>query len=282
MASLEPVYRKLRRAEKDLTTLRDELKAFDESEPQSVVQEIDPNDGSIVVRLRALRAFDPEWEITVGEIAYQMRSALDQLVAQLVALEGGDPDAHRGTFPIYKSAELYWQERKPRGGGPKRTVRDVALEGVAASQKKIVDALQPFQRGTADAERDPLWVLSETCNADKHKRGHPARWVLRRSFFTEVNEKNREVRVFARDYGPARDLLPDRGQPVADGAEVVRLGGPKDTSNLPLQDRLGPAGLQFAVAFGPALVRWPELKQILDYVDSKVVARFQPAFERHE
>ena len=96
-----------------------------------------------------------DYPIRVGEIAYNLRSALDHLVWQLVLGHGGDPGPYN-SFPICKSEKQFREARK-RG-----------LEGVAEAHCQLIEAFQPFQK-----EGDigyHLRMLNTICNIDKHRR----------------------------------------------------------------------------------------------------------------
>jgi len=269
-ASLNAINRKLGRAKEKLTTLRGELDAFDAGNPYEVTKERDSQGGLEAIRFKVFREPDLDWEVTVGEIAYQVRSLLDQLVTQLVILKGGDPNKHRGSFPIYVDSEDYWKKTKR---GP--TVRDTYLKGVRPKHKAIIDGLQPYQRGERMAPHDPLAALNETCKGDKHRYGHPGRFVLRSSAFVQVSHETETITVFGGNHGLGDDLIEDRGTPIDDGADLLPI----------LRERIeaidGPVemdALRVGVAFGPDRVLCPDLERIIKYVEERVVARFEPFF----
>lgn len=273
--SLETVKRKLRRAEEDLQSLRSQLAAFDDSDMGHVTIDVDPEDGAQVLRFHVLRQPDPEWEITVGVVAYQIRSALDQLVTNLVSLDGGDPDEHRGAFPIFLRRDDYWKPERPG----RLSRRDRLLRGVPEDQRALIDALQPYERGTPSAiKHDPLAVLDAVCNGDKHRYGHPAAVVLRSTSYAVVDDAAREVAVFHRDFGPPDDERPARGKPIEDGAVIDRIGGRSDTAHLP-KGPVEVAAIRVGVRFGRPRIFVPDLERILEYVRSQVVARFDPFFD---
>lgn len=276
--SLETVKRKLRHAEKDLDVLRAELVAFDNAQTARISQEIDPKDGAQVFRFHVLRQPDPEWEITVGEVAYQVRSALDQLVTQLVALNGGNPDQHHGGFPIFTRRKDYWEPKK-RGGKVFPSNRDVLLQGVKSKHRAIIDGLQPYERGAPLAiKHDPLTVLNAVCNGDKHRYGHPSAVVLRSTAYAVVDEGAREITLFARDYGAPNDQRPATGKPIEDGAVIDRIGGSHDTAHLPTDMPVKVGGFRIGVRFGSPRVFVFDLIDILEYVRTQVVARIEPFF----
>jgi hypothetical protein len=269
MASLETIYRKLRRAEKDLDALEGELRAFDQSNAYVIITELDPANGDRIYRIRIFREPDPEWEITVGEIAYQMRSSLDHLVTQLVVLNGGDAEKHRGSFPIFVNAEDYWKKLK-RGG----TRRDQLLEGVAGEHRAVIDSLQPYQRGPRQASLDPLAVLNELCNGDKHRDSHPALLAMRSASLEFGPNETGAVLFTERSPNPTER----RRKPLKDGAEVYRITPitmPDGTVRPPVEVSGGV--MRVGVCFGTAQVFIFDLRRILAYVETQVVGRFAPA-----
>lgn len=110
--------------------------------------------------------------ILVGEALYQLRSALDHLVYQLIVSKTKEPPTFRSAFPIvgdgrmvnkvWRSAE---QEYKAQTS---RLKQDISAEAAT-----MLDDAQPFKRG-ASFEDDPLWMLSELNNTDKHRVLHLA------------------------------------------------------------------------------------------------------------
>jgi len=125
-------------------------------------EEVDPASGETVVHLSELHDPVPEaWGPMIGDVLHNLRSSLDHLVHALTVAHAGqtlDPALERQTeFPIYETEDLF------RGNAPKR------LRGVSADARDAIEALQPFQRGT-NSGSDPLWLLHQLSNIDKHRR----------------------------------------------------------------------------------------------------------------
>ncbi len=95
------------------------------------------------------------WGIRIGDAVHNLRAALDNLAWHCAAQSGEPPWATE--FPIFKDRARYLDEghRKIRG------IEDPRVRG-------IIDDVQPWQRGD-DAISDPLWVLHEWNNTDKHR-----------------------------------------------------------------------------------------------------------------
>lgn len=273
--SLETVYRKMRRAEKHLRALTGELRAYDESGFYSVTDEIDPEDGSRVYRFHLIHEPDPEWEITIGEIAYQVRSALDQLVTQMVILQGGDADSHKGGFPIFTNGDDYWDLNVRAGGGKKVNRRYVLTKGISTKHRTFIDSLQPYQRGRRMAKHDPLAVLNDLCNGDKHRISHPAVLVRRESALEFNPNSVGAVRWHERSSNAPEARL----YPLQDGAEMLRFSRithPDGTSELPVNVQAGM--FRIGVCFGKRQVFVFDLQRIIDYVEQDVIVRVAPDF----
>jgi hypothetical protein len=107
--------------------------------------------------------------LEIGEIAHNLRSALDHLVVQLVVDNGRDPESTRTQFPIFLREDDYRQKR-----GRRPAHREAMLDGVAKSNKTVIDGLQPYQAGPRSARRHPLWLLREITDRDRHREPHIA------------------------------------------------------------------------------------------------------------
>ena len=95
-----------------------------------------------------------EYSIAVGEIAYNLRSALDHLIWQLVSANGECPN-HRHEFPIFFDATRYHKSVENR------------LRGLDDRQRGMIESFQPFQDNRSVGPH--LWMLYWICNIDKHR-----------------------------------------------------------------------------------------------------------------
>jgi hypothetical protein len=167
---------KLRRAEEHLVHLRERVQGFVDGNAYGVEPDYDFYAGEVVVYGKALR--EPpiaEWGVIIGDIVHNLRSALDHLVWQLTLINGRTPPAviPRGkagrkwrdiAFPIKldptptdASGNLIpWSQTRPR-----------ELWGVGDNLAAHLESLQPFHSG--QDPRNPLWVLNELWNIDKHR-----------------------------------------------------------------------------------------------------------------
>jgi hypothetical protein len=116
--------------------------------------EADPQAG--VMRLYAVqiggREPPPNYLVLLaGEIAYQLRSALDHVI-YLLAKKAPD---RRRQFPIFKERKEYIA-RAPS-----------MIEGVSAHANALIETYQPYHGIPAD--QDSLWMLQDLNNTDKHR-----------------------------------------------------------------------------------------------------------------
>lgn len=93
---------------------------------------------------------DPKVSILVGEIAYNLRAALDYLIYELAALDSNSLQANT-QFPVCQNAADFKKERKTR------------LRGVSDVHAAAIEKLQPYN--------GCIWtdVLCQVSNPDKHK-----------------------------------------------------------------------------------------------------------------
>ena len=169
MHPLEGPRLKVRRADSKIKSLRGAEKVFmRESKYEVVRAEFNPKSGEYVYRVRASSPPPSlEWGVDIGEIAHNLRSALDRLVYQLAFLNTA-PKAPTGTqFPIF----LIGKTTKKRNG---RLIAHFEREGrryiasLRPSHQACIERLQPYKRGQG-GRTNPSWMLSEINNADKHR-----------------------------------------------------------------------------------------------------------------
>lgn len=90
---------KLSRANAQIADLRQRVEVALDPSNYSFALEHDSATRMHVYRVHRLPAVPPEWALEIGEIVYQLRSALDHLAWKLVLLDGGTP-GHLTDFPI--------------------------------------------------------------------------------------------------------------------------------------------------------------------------------------
>lgn len=144
---------KLRRARNQIATLVTDFERLGKTVAHLIVQKEKTERGvqRFVIPTDTANAI-VDLSVRTGEVLYNLRSALDHLVEQLVLANGGKPTP-KNQFPICDD-EGEWP--------PGRT-----LEGVSPRHEEAIKSHQPFQ--ASDMERDPLRILRKLSNRDKHR-----------------------------------------------------------------------------------------------------------------
>jgi hypothetical protein len=157
VADFNGVRQKLKRAQVHLEALNDTLDVG--GGPYGLAIDPDPEPGYYLVKTQLRRSLDGLPPL-VGDLLYNLRSALDHMVWQLVLANGGTPDRKR-QMPIGFSEAWFNSKAK------------VQLAGVHDDATTAIRTFQPF-RVSDEGQRkvDPLWLLSELENVDKHRLLH--------------------------------------------------------------------------------------------------------------
>jgi hypothetical protein len=161
-AALQGVGLKMSRAQHHLRELDREVGKMLESEDVCVPVNGNRSNGDPCIRVRNVPEPDPRIGVIIGDIAHNLRSALDHLIYQLSIPPGStepvDPDAP--AFPITSSSGN-WRSARRR------------LDQARRGTKTRVERFQPYHR-----RRDPdtwlLWQLREISDIDKHRILHVA------------------------------------------------------------------------------------------------------------
>lgn len=228
------------RAGVHLKELEAEVRHFLEADPYLVTRKdnVKKHWHIISVEIKPCRDMIP---LLMGEFAYSLRSALDQLAWQLALTVAGRPNSHT-SFPIRGAVP-------PKGFGD--TARDIPPKAFS-----IIEPLQPYHRGSA-FKNHPLWILNELCITDKHAtpavnssagsfriNGAPILARRERDYSTELTVSSSDK--FKAQFDP-------------DPPEII-FGKPADS-----------AGPWFEVRIGA-------LRAIYDFVRNDVVPRFYGFF----
>ena len=125
------------------------------------VSELDAESGTTVVSVEIREHVPDSWGPILGDVLHNFRSSLDHLAYALTVAEQGaplSPELERQTeFPIFSTKDGF-----DKFGSP-------AIRGMSQQAQSTIEELQPYQRG-ADWALDPLWLLHELSNIDKHRR----------------------------------------------------------------------------------------------------------------
>lgn len=103
-----------------------------------------------------------EWGLLAGECIHNMRSSLDNLAFALARLRCDPPhNPNKISFPIYKDQARFMENGRRN------------IDQLPADAASLIEKIQPFQRydsGQGDSpDKDPLALLQELNNADKHR-----------------------------------------------------------------------------------------------------------------
>jgi hypothetical protein len=159
---LSGVELKIGRAKAHLADLKDSMEAVVHPDRYRFDLQYDAQTQKHVYTVHNVPAIPPAWSLTVGEILYNLRSALDHLAWQLVLLDGGNPGDDT-QFPVRaspfdKKGQLFRARLIP-----------------PVSNAQILDTLeecQPYRGpdGEPAAFTDsPLWQLHRMNIIDKHR-----------------------------------------------------------------------------------------------------------------
>lgn len=166
MIDFKGINAKIDRASSHIHTLSSEIEEFCVAIRRSIVHEVDRDaDEQRWVYRGATVEVPIEWSIRAGEILYDLRSALDHLVWQLVLTNGEEP-TQINQFPIVDEVEDWMSPRTEN-----------KLKGVSDKHKQMIRLLQPFNpflglpSGGAirPCNAQVLRALRDLNNIDKHR-----------------------------------------------------------------------------------------------------------------
>ena len=159
MPMLEAVDAKIDSARSELRLLKADIAAFCEERARLIVREDCGEQERWVYRGDAPKA-PIQWSVRAGEFAYNLRSALDHLVWQLVSANEDCPGRH-SEFPIQSNYN--------------RDNLKSTLRGVSPMVISYIKSVQPYQiterKYPSDSDRvnRGLAMLNDLCNMDKHR-----------------------------------------------------------------------------------------------------------------
>jgi hypothetical protein len=141
---------KIERAKKHLADLERELRKW--RRLQKKASRAKPN-FDLPEEMRPVLDMNLSFEAVAiaGDVAQNLRSALDHLAYHLVLANGEKPSTNTA-FPIHKDATTYGQQKARR------------VKGMRSDAIEAIDKLKPYRGGD-----DFLWKLNELSNIDKHR-----------------------------------------------------------------------------------------------------------------
>jgi hypothetical protein len=148
---------KLQRGGQHFRALHQEFTAYWKRAPYRIVEDRDSQPGYIVQKLQILEAPPVHWSPMIGDVVHNLRCALDYLTCELVLLDGGT---------VTKSTQFPILDR-PQPTGIERWTK-----GMTAAHRALIEAEQPYHGRYGGAAEDPLALLRELSNTDKHRALH--------------------------------------------------------------------------------------------------------------
>lgn len=236
--SLDSAILKWNRAVEHLNALKHECGVFMSTNPYGISPDLEI-EGDWQIGKLLVREHPPiRLGVIAGDVINNVNAALDHLI---YALSTTQP---RGTgFPVYIDPDAYVLTSPKK----KRSDRERLLSGVPDPDRAIIDAFQPYEGDLLKS--DPLWLMREFANADKHRVTQPA-------FM-----KPRNLR-FSYSAGCEFEAIPVSIKgPLDDGAELFRMQITcPDSTNPHVQVK---AEVDLSIAFGPTRVDLVEMEAIM-------------------
>jgi hypothetical protein len=203
---LDGCFEKVKRAGEHIATFRAEADPADPEHPLAFEAEahfhIEPGGESWFITTCAEAPIIPaRWGILIGDVAHNLRSALDHLAWQLALHHRRGQRPSKSTkFPICTDPGC-WIDKNTKN----------ALTHLHTDHRTIIERHQPYKRGNK-AKAHPLAVLARLSNTDKHQIVVP---VV--SGIADIPTK------VIREHGGVVDSLKvNIGVPLEPGAELFR------------------------------------------------------------
>ena len=257
---------KLDRAREHLEELNPKIRAYVKRRPYVISDEREAEGEWMIVRWGDVREHpDPCWGVRAGEFFHNLRSALDNLVWQLVMANGQEPGGHN-QFPIYTDHPP-GKPRKLLKEVPGATRVDEMLFGVHADHVATIKRLQPYLG--LDEERNQRTALGAVVlfnNIDKHKIVHPAVGISERA--------PKPTLEHVAGPAPVHIDVHHRLGSIYSGAEALRwriIGGSPDTE-VEMKGEL-----RYEIAFGHSNATLAHLDWLREQI-GEVIGRFEGAF----
>lgn len=197
-----------------------------------------------------------ELSAVVGDVLYNLRSALDSLVCGLVR-KGTPSSPCEGQFPIFNDSAHY----------PK--ARNKYLKDVPEEARKVIDTLQPFNRPEGTRDIDPLFLLNSLCNEDKHQS----------TLLTLCYHRDVELLIPLKHGAPLHIKLPK--SLYAAQPDTVPLPGRPDSIDENVSIKIVGRSVLLFRRDGPMPERPADevLVACLNYVEHRVIPALKPFFE---
>jgi len=154
MVILEGTHAKLQRSQDQIEQLSRDIANSCETQRSLFSEELRPDVGDRIWIFRGETPIVPiEYSIQLGEILYNLRSSLDQLIWQLTHANYRAP-THRHEFPIFDDESRFNNAVKTK------------LAGVSQQSVARIEEMQSFRQND---KWSALKIVHSLCNIDKHR-----------------------------------------------------------------------------------------------------------------
>ena len=160
MPTLKAVDAKIERARSELRLLKADIAGFCEERARLIVREECDDERECWVYRGDTPEAPIQWSIRAGEFAYNLRSALDHLIWQLVKVNGKCP-GRCNQFPIRSKANECDFRNKTRGIGQSATDYIKSVQPYQSSKQSYSSYSERVGKGLA--------ILDELRNIDTHR-----------------------------------------------------------------------------------------------------------------
>lgn len=217
---------KMRRAQVHLGELGDAIDEFLGSKPYEAIHDFESKPGQHDARFKIGERPPLWWSPIIGDVAHNLRSALDHLAWQLVIRNGRNPESHRSQFPI-ETLDPFDPGIHGCPDAAKRA-RDrwkSQTRGIHKADVEFLKRLQPYN-GPDLPDEHPLARLNQFSNWDKHREFH----------FPGQNFMDYRFRASMKDVRITLLYLKPRGEALEDGEVIASYGvvatGPNPKLNM--------------------------------------------------
>jgi hypothetical protein len=154
---LELIQKKLDRADEHLKALNDDLRSFMRTEGNRIFAPVqfDAGTGWHISKIGDFSDTSTRISILAGEICYQLLSALEHSIWQMVEANGKKPN--RNHFPL--------KRKRPEAPNTFLSLtRSRSLKNVPVAAIEVIEEAQPYETGNLD-----LYSVKSLANIDKHR-----------------------------------------------------------------------------------------------------------------
>jgi hypothetical protein len=270
-ASLDSVRLKLLGADKHFHSIVELLDGFSIGQVELIAEE-DKDTHTGFLRVHLPKPPD-ELSLMVADFLFNIRSALDHLVWQLVLANTPNTPNGKTAFPICSSLKNFEDAKKRK-----------RLDGVSENARALIESFQPY-----DGRNQTLRTLSTLHETDKHQTFNLVTAVASDTFIDWISGDISELQMFLGGE-ELRDgsIFGGIGMPL-DNPELLSLIGSRETL-AGFRERylkikvLGQAAI--FVAFDDTEAEELEplrvealLKEILEFVWDQIIPAFEPFFD---